>query len=143
MLTPNNELPTATIGQLSDMLGSLEDKSTLIADLIETSARTLTAFEVIRTELYGEGRVSHAELLAVLFLLTNDPMKLSDLAAGVQLSRAAVTTLVDRLEEDGTAIRVNDPTDRRRILVSIDALVRTRLIGAFQEARFAQEPTDA
>ncbi len=45
-------------------------------------------------------------------------MPAGELARRVALSSSAATRLVDRLEVSGHAMRVADPTDRRRVLVT-------------------------
>lgn len=139
MLSSGKSLPDLTIADLV----ALDPESTLIPDLLSLTRRATGALDVIREELYGEARVSHGELVAILYLLTSDPMSLSALGEGIHLSRAAVTALSDRLEGAGVALRANDPGDRRRILISIDALVRTRLLAAFVRYNDAQEQAAA
>lgn len=46
------------------------------------------------------------------------PMSAGQMAAGTGLAAASVTNLVDRLEEKGFVRRVEDPADRRRVLVA-------------------------
>ncbi len=45
------------------------------------------------------------------------PMTVGELARAVGLSPGAATALVDRLEEAGFATRVQDPANRRRVIV--------------------------
>ena len=53
-----------------------------------------------------------------LLAMADEPMTAGDLAARVALSSGAATRLVDRLEASGHAVRVRDPDDRRRVLVT-------------------------
>jgi DNA-binding MarR family transcriptional regulator len=46
-----------------------------------------------------------------------------DLARELRLSTGAVTTLVDRLERAGYARRLDDPDDRRRVLIELTPVV--------------------
>jgi DNA-binding MarR family transcriptional regulator len=50
------------------------------------------------------------------------PLALSALAESQQCVRSNITQLVDRLEADGLAKRVDDPTDRRAVLAVITPL---------------------
>lgn len=59
------------------------------------------------------------ERLAVAGLWANGPMTMTELGSWIPLSRAAVTTLVDRLERAGYVTRSSDPVDRRRTVVTI------------------------
>ena len=66
----------------------------------------------------GWGLNAH-EMQAVSMLWEFGRLTMTDLGRRIPLSRAAVTTLTDRLERLGHVKRVPDPTDRRRILLEI------------------------
>lgn len=66
----------------------------------------------------GWGLNAH-EMQAVSMLWEFGRMTMTDLGRRIPLSRAAVTTLTDRLERLGYVKRVPDPTDRRRILLEV------------------------
>ena len=55
------------------------------------------------------------------------PMAAGELATATGLSPGAITTLVDRLEEDGLVRRVRDDTDRRRVLIELTESARAVL----------------
>ena len=55
--------------------------------------------------------------LRVLHAVTSAPITIGELGASLQLSSAAVTSLVDRLERGGHVERVRDADDRRRVRV--------------------------
>ena len=77
------------------------------------------------------------------FLQRNGPMPISRLADLNQLSRPAMTTVVDRLERAGYAQRTRDSEDRRSVLVELTPLAQERaweIYGPFadiSEAEFA------
>ena len=48
-------------------------------------------------------------------------MSAGDLAEASRLTTGAITAVIDRLERAGFARRVPDPSDRRRVLVELDA----------------------
>lgn len=62
-------------------------------------------------------------------------LSVSRLARLAQLSRAAMTHRIDRLEEKGLVSRRAAPNDRRRVLVSLTPAGRRAVDGAL-EARF-------
>lgn len=66
--------------------------------------------------------------LRALDLLARGPRSPGEIGAALQLSSAAVTGLVDRLEEAGLAQRRAHPTDRRRVQVELKD--RARRFGA-------------
>ena len=51
-------------------------------------------------------------------------MAAGELATAMGLSPGAITTLVDRLEQDGFVRRVRDDADRRRVLVELTESAR-------------------
>ena len=58
------------------------------------------------------------------------PLRMSDLADRVLITRPTVTRLVDRLVEQGLVERSQDPSDRRAVLVTLSATGRERLTEA-------------
>ena len=54
-----------------------------------------------------------------LAALAHGPRPARDIAAATHLTRAAITTLVDRLEERGLVRRTRGTEDRRQVLVSM------------------------
>jgi DNA-binding MarR family transcriptional regulator len=69
---------------------------------------------------------------ALLNLARSDhPLRMSDIAERLVLSRGGTTKVIDRLEALGYVVRSSDPSDRRAMIVSVtdrgrSALERTR-----------------
>jgi DNA-binding MarR family transcriptional regulator len=63
--------------------------------------------------------VNRTDLRVMDHLQRNGPMTISRLADMNQLSRPAMTTVVDRLEKAGYATRRADPDDRRQVVVEL------------------------
>ena len=60
--------------------------------------------------------VNHTDMDAIEVLhMAPEPMTISELGRSLQLSSAAVTSVVDRLEAAGHLVRVRDAADRRRV----------------------------
>lgn len=59
------------------------------------------------------------QMEAVVLLAGREGATMGELAAGLGVSRAAATELVDRLVAKGVAVRDGDPGDRRRVLVRL------------------------
>jgi DNA-binding MarR family transcriptional regulator len=92
-------------------------------DRLRAMGATTDLFDQAAADRLGVNRTD----LRVLDLLEwNGPTTPSRLAELNELSRPAMTTVVDRLEKAGYARRVADPTDRRRVLVEITPLARRR-----------------
>jgi DNA-binding MarR family transcriptional regulator len=66
-------------------------------------------------------------------------LPLRTLADNLECVRSNVTQMIDRLEADGLARRVNDPADRRSILAEITSEGRRRCRAAKQAFRRAEE----
>jgi len=91
-------------------------------DLIASAGRAMQAYQR-STQAFDDavGRVLdlNATDLRCLDWLVEGPRSAGDLAALIDLSSAATTTLIDRLEEKGFVRRVRDATDRRRVMVEM------------------------
>jgi DNA-binding MarR family transcriptional regulator len=59
------------------------------------------------------------ESQAVSYLLSRGPLGQHELADAMNMTTGSITSLVDRLEERGYAVRVQHPTDRRRLIVHL------------------------
>src|SRR5205807_294940 len=68
--------------------------------------------------------------LRCLDLLFDGPVTAGELAAGIGLSTAATTSLIDRLESRQLVQRVRDASDRRKVLVEMTDQAR-RVAGEF------------
>jgi DNA-binding MarR family transcriptional regulator len=95
----------------------------------EHSARFLQRFtstvDALTSQLRRGWGLNAHEMQAVSMLWEFGRMTMTDLGRRIPLSRAAVTTLTDRLERLGFVKRVPDPTDRRRILLEVTERVET------------------
>lgn len=87
------------------------------------AARLLMRLAAAQLQYVGQLRgflgVTLSELHALLALWDGGRCSMSDLAERVDMSRAAITTLADRIEGAGYVERTPDPTDRRRVLLGV------------------------
>lgn len=67
--------------------------------------------------LAGELAINATDLTAMEHLIASGPLSPTALAERLELSTAAVTTVIDRLEASGHAHRAPNPEDRRGTLV--------------------------
>jgi DNA-binding MarR family transcriptional regulator len=99
---------------------------------------TLLVQQVIALNKEFEAATSRAiglnstDMAALGEVMMAGPQSPTDLARRLQVSTAAVTTIVDRLEAAGHVTRSQHPTDRRGVLVSptpesVDRAMRTLL----------------
>src|ERR1700677_933578 len=71
--------------------------------------------------------LSGPKFAALSVLVAQDqPLSLSELAEKLTCVRSNVTQLVDRLEADGLAKRIDDPSDRRGVKAEVTKLGRER-----------------
>ncbi|MEO6867544.1 MAG: MarR family transcriptional regulator [Gaiellales bacterium] len=81
--------------------------------------QTTIAIESLRTQWRTVVHLGTHERMAISQLRVYGPMPMSELASRISLSRAAVTSLVDRLEADGWVRRRADEHDRRRTVLEL------------------------
>ncbi|WP_240549523.1 MarR family winged helix-turn-helix transcriptional regulator [Devosia salina] len=94
-------------------------KQALIAELGMTIMRwqdQTQKFDELVGRIYGLGP---SERLCLSFLM-GGPQTASVIAREIRLTPAAVTTLLDRLEQRGYVRRQSDPADRRKVMVTSD-----------------------
>ncbi|MCW2956096.1 MAG: putative transcriptional regulator, MarR family [Thermoleophilia bacterium] len=100
------------------------------ANAAQAIIRLVVAGDAYLAQIRRQIDVGPNERLAIEFLWGFGPMSMSELADRLAVTRAAVTTLIDRMEEQGMIDRVGDLRDRRRTIVSISAAGRDRMVGA-------------
>lgn len=86
----------------------------LISDIIDTS-RELMA------QMSRSMGVNATDLAAIQLLMMAGPLTPSEIAQRLDMSPAAVTTVIDRLERVGSVTRNPHPSDRRAILVTVSS----------------------
>src|SRR5579871_2016463 len=80
--------------------------------------RDFVAAVVVFHELVGRCLGLSATDRKCLDLLSRGPVTAGEIAKFTGLTTGAVTGIIDRLAKAGYAERVNDPQDRRRVLVA-------------------------
>ncbi|MEU8195666.1 MarR family transcriptional regulator [Microbispora amethystogenes] len=94
-------------------------------DLPELSVAELTHvledFTRMHIRLPAERRLSFTTLSVLHTLAGGGPKRLTDLAAGEQVTQSAITQMVTKLEREGLVERRPDPSDGRAVLVRVTA----------------------
>jgi DNA-binding MarR family transcriptional regulator len=101
--------------------------------LADALLRVTTAFDGYSSQLRRVLSLNAHERLAIVALWSKGALTMTELGARIPLSRAAVTTLVDRLEADGLVRRRGDARDRRRIVVELTERSSERTRPVMQE----------
>lgn len=71
--------------------------------------------------------LSAAKLWALVWIMQLDtPPAITELADCMESAKSNITSMVDRLEREGLVQRVDDPDDRRRVLIAMTDEGRTR-----------------
>ena len=102
----------------------------LSARRLRTWIRLLRMTRSTETHLREYLRVNHDTTLPRFDVMAalhrhEGPMKMSDLSRSLLVSNGNATAVVDRLEKDGLAQRVQSETDRRAVLVTLTDAGRT------------------
>lgn len=93
------------------------DRLQRIQLLSETDATQTALFQQAAAATYGLGLT---EMRALSILLRQGPQTAGALVRALHVTSGAVTGVVDRLVRHGLARRGADPTDRRKVVVSVD-----------------------
>jgi DNA-binding MarR family transcriptional regulator len=105
---------------------SRQSKQRLVDDLIRefrASGNQDNAFDSIAAQRLG---VNETDLRCVNIIENSGGLSAGELAAQSGLSAGAVTGVIDRLERQGLARRVLDPSDRRRVNLEVTPAFYTR-----------------
>lgn len=92
--------------------------------------RIIRAIELHSRFLVDRYGLTGPQLAVMRELAEHDGVSVSQLSAGVHLSQATVTGILDRLEKGGLIRRQRSADDRRRVLVRLDDLGRELLNAA-------------
>lgn len=69
----------------------------------------------------------HQALLVIKGYRDGEPVTIKDLAGRLLIRHHSAVELADRLEENGLVVRRQDPTDQRRVLLSLTAQAEAHL----------------
>ncbi|MCW2973959.1 MAG: MarR family transcriptional regulator [Thermoleophilia bacterium] len=113
---------------ISLMQGDVADLGDDPAHALRLVLRLAGALDAFHARMRHDLQLQVSEYASLLALWDGGRCSLSQLSARVELSRAAMTALVDRLEGMRLVRRVPSPTDRRVVLVALDASFEERLL---------------
>jgi len=70
---------------------------------------------------FVEGSMTMAQAKVLFLLKTTGPVRLSEIAARLRVSASTMSQMVERLVEQGSVSRLDDPADRRQVIVGLTA----------------------
>ena len=79
--------------------------------------------------------VTMSQMKIMFILFVNGQIRMSDMAAGLQVTLATATGLVDRLVEKGLVVRESQPDDRRVVLCRLSESGHGMVSGIWESAR--------
>jgi DNA-binding MarR family transcriptional regulator len=89
-----------------------------VADALRAYWEAVAVGEPVLLALWRSSGITLNQM-RILRLLAQQPVNAGDLARAVGMKAPSLTRLLDRLEERGFVTRGGDPSDRRRVLVTI------------------------
>jgi DNA-binding MarR family transcriptional regulator len=105
---------------------SRETKARLLEELVFEVRASQTAVDQMDDAASRALGINRTDARCMDIIDREGPLTAGRLAERSGLTTAAVTAVLDRLEEKGYARRLRDETDRRRVLVEMTALARER-----------------
>lgn len=87
--------------------------------LADSLTRTLRVFRRLLHEEAKAHELTQAQYNAMRYLIANGDRRMSDLAAFLELTNGATTSLIERIEARGLVTRKLDPEDGRAVLGSV------------------------
>jgi len=101
------------------------------SEQILTALRRITlAIDLQSRQLMRDSGLTVPQLVVLQTLSRNGPMPASALARAVSLSQATITSILDRLERSGHALRERSTTDKRVVHVSLTETGRAAIDAA-------------
>jgi DNA-binding MarR family transcriptional regulator len=100
--------------------------------VIDLIFRSGTSFDGFTSQMRRTFGINAHERLAIAALWERGPLTMTELGTWIPLSRAAVTTLVDRLEAALLVERRSDADDRRRTVVHLSGDAVSRMVPVIQ-----------
>ena len=101
-----------------------QDNSTYV---LSTLRQIIRAIDIHSRQLSKQYGLTGPQLVVINEINQHGSMTIGELARGISLSQATVTTILDRLELKHLATRVRDDRDKRRVYVNITDKARNIL----------------
>ncbi len=103
------------------MSRELPDRARLLEELVMAGRQLSTATVMFHQVIADRLGLNVTDHKCMDLLLINGPLTAGELAGMTGLTTGAITAVIDRLEHAGFVRRVDDPHDRRRVIVQVIA----------------------
>ena len=101
------------------MSATAADIESLESSVLRSIRKIMRAVDIYSRQLRMACDLTGPQLACLRCIASEGPTTLSQLAAGVSLSPATVSGIVDRLEARGLLIRERQEEDKRRVLITL------------------------
>jgi DNA-binding MarR family transcriptional regulator len=91
----------------------------LSEEVLWTLRRISRSIELYSKVLYREFGLTGPQLTVLTTIHRNGPLSVSDIARRISLSQATVTSILDRLEQQGLISRVRGKADKRLVYIEL------------------------
>lgn len=105
-----------------------------LAELTDTTLAVrslISASQELTARIARRMRLNVSDMTAIMWLSEQGPTGGAELARRLNISTAATSVLIDRLERAGYVERVRDPVDRRRVRVTATDAAREATLHAW------------
>ena len=102
-------------------------KKTVIEQIVEAVPAFQDATVAVDMAAASFLDINLTNLRCLGMLLGSGPTAAKDIASSLNLTRGAITSVIDILESRGLAERLSDPDDRRGVLIAATAVARQKV----------------
>lgn len=99
--------------------GTRETLTSFEQDILTSLRRIIRAVSLYSRQLLLHYNLTAPQLACLRHLIRHGPRSAGELAAGISLSQATVSGILDRLEKKGLVERHRSEEDRRRVVVAL------------------------
>jgi DNA-binding MarR family transcriptional regulator len=115
--------------------GMDKDKTALIEEVCELEHQLMLAMQQTNAEAWKDLGVPMAQLKSLYFIIHKGNINFKSLARDLGVTPANMTAIIERLVEQGLVSRLQNPEDRRVILLQATDKGRELLTGLMESGR--------
>jgi DNA-binding MarR family transcriptional regulator len=114
-------------------------KKTVIAQIVEAIPAFQDSTVAVDMAAASILDINLTNLRCLGILLRSGPIAAKDIASSLNLTRGAITSVIDILENRGLVERLNDPNDRRGVLIAATPSARQKVASLWGPIRVEGE----